>query len=426
MFKKTLRRLTMINSIVFLFIFIAFGVILYTYMARQLFDDIDQAMTHKVQAFHINHSRPNSGVVPPVFFDPRILILLRDTEGNVINLYPFPIEGIVEITAFFERRQINTLQTRRIEDHVYRILSLPYQYDDKILQRGTSGISHIQDIIAISIVDSEVAILRRFMFIILIGQLVGMMVIIPAGYYLAQRALVPIRKSWEKQQQFVADASHELRTPLTVIKSNAELLLRHPQHTIEEETIRITNVVRETIRMSKLVSTLFTLARADANQIEMQVAPLNLNEVITHVVEQLHPLAEMKKISLQIDLEDEIELMADKERLHQLFVILLDNAIKYTGAEGHISLLCYKQSNMAFIKVMDTGCGIEPADVPKVFDRFFRGDKVRSREAGGAGLGLAIAYWIVEKHGGKIWIESKVGSGTQVTMTLPCHPLTFG
>ncbi|WP_378954598.1 sensor histidine kinase [Pelosinus sp. sgz500959] len=426
MFKKTLRRLTIINSMVFLFIFIAFGVMLYTYVARQLFDDIDRAMEHKVEAFHINNGRPTSGLIPPVFFDPRILILLRDTEGRMVNLYPFPIEGISEIIAFFEKSQISQWQTRRIENHVYRILSLPYQYSDNILQRGNSQPSQIEEIIAVSIVDSEVAILRRFMIIILIGQAVGMMVIIPAGYYLAQRALVPIREAWEKQQQFVADASHELRTPLAVIKSNAELLLRHPQHTVEEETIRITNVVRETIRMSKLVSTLFTLARADANQIEIQVEPLMLSEVIIHVAQQFEPLAEMKNIRLQLDLQEEIELIGDKERLHQLFVILLDNSLKYTGSGGSISLLCYKKSNMAFIEVSDTGCGIEATDLPKIFDRFFRGDKVRSREAGGAGLGLAIAYWIVAKHRGKIWVDSQVSVGTQFHITLPCPPLTHG
>jgi len=419
MFKKTLHRLTLLNSIVFLFIFIAFGVMLYGYVARQLFDDIDQDMEHKVNAFHISNNRPGGGNVPLNFFEPRILILLRDTEQNIINLYPFQIEGITDITAFLDKIQANTLQTRKIEDHVYRILSIPYQYSDNILPRGNALPTRIQEVIAISIVDSEVAILQRFMFIILISQVVGMMLIIPTGYYLARRALVPIRAAWEKQQQFVADASHELRTPLTVVKSNAELLLRHPEHTVEEETIRITNVIRETIRMSKLVSTLFTLARADANQIELQMAPLILSDVIIHVTEQFQPLAEMKNIILQVDIKDEIELVADKERLHQLFVILLDNGIKYTSPKGNINLVCYKQSNVAIIKVVDTGCGIGPEDLPKVFDRFYRGDKVRSREAGGAGLGLAIAHWIVEKHGGKIWATSEVGIGTQIHITFP-------
>ena len=419
MFKKTRRRLTLLNSVVFLVIFIAFGVLLYGYVARQLFDDIDQDMVHKVNTFHISMARPGSGMAPMFFFEPRILILLRDTEGNVINLYPFQIESISEITTSLNQVQPDTLQTRRIEDHVYRIMSVPYSYVDNIVIRPDTTRHVIQEVIAISIVDSEVAILRRFMNIILVGQFVGMMLIIPSGYYLARRALVPIRAAWEKQQQFVADASHELRTPLTVIKSNAELLLRHPEHTIEEETIRITNVVRETIRMSKLVSTLFTLARADANQIELQVVPLSLSEVVIHVVEQFQPLAEMKNILLQIDMQDEIELVADREKLHQLFVILLDNGIKYTSGQGSIHLVCRKQSNMVFITVMDTGCGIGAEDLPRIFDRFFRGDKARSREAGGAGLGLAIAHWIIEQHGGEIRATSEVGIGTQIHITLP-------
>ena len=419
MFKKTLHRLTLLNSIVFLFIFIAFGVMLYGYVARQLFDDIDDSMRYKVEAFHISTSRPGSGNIPVTFFDPRILILLRDINGNVINLHPFPIEGIDGIMTFLDKAQADKWQTKTIDDHRYRILSVPYQYDDNIVIRPDGSQHDIKEVIAITPVDSEMAILRRVMLIIITCQFVGMMLIIPAGYYLARRALVPIRAAWDKQLQFVADASHELRTPLTVVKSNAELLLRHPEHTVEEETIRITNVIRETIRMSKLVSTLFILARADANQVEIQTAPLLLNEIITHVAEQFQPLAEMKDITLQVDMQDEIELVADKERIHQLFVILLDNAIKYTAAQGSIKLVCRKQSSIAYIEVVDTGCGIGAEDLPRVFDRFFRGDKVRSRGVGGAGLGLAIAYWIVGKHGGKIWATSEVGIGTDFHINLP-------
>lgn len=415
MFRKTLRRLTILNSMVFLLIFITFGVMFYGYVARQLFDDVDQDMERKVENFHSSNGRPGGGS----FFDPRILIFLRDVDGTIMNPYSFVVAEVDEIKGFFDDAPIEKLKTQKIGEHTYRILRLPYPYHDNILIRGSNTPIRMQEIIAVSIVDSEVKILRRLMLIILTGQILGMLFIIPAGYYLAKRALVPIQGAWEKQQQFVADASHELRTPLAVIKSNAELLLRHPQHTIEEETIRITNVLRETIRMSKMVSTLFTLARADANQIELQVAPLVLNEIITHVAEQFEPLAGMKNITLEVIMKDEIELIADRERLHQLFVILLDNGIKYTSPQGRIQLLCHKQASQIVIKIMDTGCGIESTDLPKIFDRFFRGDKVRSREAGGAGLGLAIAQWIVEKHKGKIWVISEVGMGTQVHITFP-------
>jgi two-component system sensor histidine kinase CiaH len=419
MFQKTLRRLTLLNAMVFLVIFITFGGILYGYVARQIFDDIDESMNRKVDAFRIPNSRPRPGGAPPAFFDSRILILLRDVEGNIVNLYSYPIEGITpETLNFLKVAGAERWQTQRIENHVYRILNAPYPYEENVFVRDKKEI-RVKDIIAISIVDSEVAMLRRFAFIIFTGQVIGMTAIVLASYYLARRALVPIRAAWEKQQQFVADASHELRTPLAVIKSNAELLLRRPEHTIELETIRITNVIRETIRMSKLVSTMFTLARADADQIEIEAVPVILNDIITAVAEQFEPLTQMQGISLQVQCSERIMLVADRERLQQLFVILLDNAIKFTAESGLIQVICRKQSNVALMEVRDTGCGIPSADLPHIFDRFFRGDKVRPRKKGGAGLGLAIAQWIVEKHNGKIWVESEIGVGTQVYVTIP-------
>lgn len=404
---------------VFLIIFLVFGGTLYGYVATQIFDDIDESMERKVDAFHIPNSRPRPGGPPPMFFDSRILILLRDIEGNIISLYTYPIEGISpQVVNFLEVGSKEKWKTQKIEDHVYRILNVPYPYNDESILIKDKP-TKVKDVIAISIVDSELAMLRRFMFIIFIGQVIGMTAIVLGSYYLARRALVPIKAAWEKQQQFVADASHELRTPLAVIKSNAELLLRRPEHTIELETIRITNVIRETMRMSKLVSTLFTLARADTNEIEIETVSVNLNEVIATVAEQFEPLAQIQGITLQVECSDTIWLVADQERLHQLFVILLDNALKYTCQSGCIQVICRKQSNMVLIEVRDTGCGIKASDLPYIFDRFFRGDKVRSRKNGGAGLGLSIAKWIVDKHKGKIWVESEAGTGTQVYVTLP-------
>jgi two-component system sensor histidine kinase CiaH len=419
MFKNILRRLTILNSIVFLLIFITFGGTLYGYVARQLFDDVDRSIQSRVDAFRIINGRPGSASMSPNFFENRVLVLLRDTDGNIINLYPFPVEDITGIISFLDSVENRRMETQKTADHVYRILSVPYQYSENILLRANDTQNRIQDVIAISAVDFEAAMLRRLLIIILIGQAIGMTVIILAGYYLARRALVPIREAWEKQQQFVADASHELRTPLSVIKSNAELLLRCPEHTVEEETIRITNIVRETIRMRKLVSTLLTLARADADQIELQKVPIILNEIVNAVVEQFRLLAEMKGITLEVEIDEEIRIVADKERLYQLFIILLDNAIKYTSQTGRISLICLKRSTIVWIKVADTGCGIPPEDLPKIFNRFFRGDKARSRKNGGTGLGLSIAQWIIEKHGGTIRVESEVSIGTQVYISIP-------
>jgi signal transduction histidine kinase len=418
MFKRTLRRLTALNAGVFGLIFIVFGMVLYAFVAHQLFDDVDQSMREKAEAFRLVSGRPKLVITPPVFLDPRIFILLRDTEGKIINFYPYPSEDRDNIADFLSRVKRGSLESRWIENHVYRVLSIPYNYSDNKFIKPDNSVITINEVIAVSIVDSEVAMLRRLLGIIVISLISGVLVIAAASYYLAHRAIIPITASWEKQQQFVADASHELRTPLTVIKSNAELLLRRPTNTIEQESPRIATILRETSRMTKLVANLLTLARADADHMELHPALIDLSEVVRLIAEQFKPLAEAKGINVNMEIEDNITIVADKERVFQLLVILLDNALKYT-ATGFIKLVCRRQTLGVLIQVQDSGAGIPTADLQKIFDRFFRGDKARSRETGGAGLGLAIAKWIVEKHGGKINVESQVGTGTCFSITLP-------
>jgi len=263
-----------------------------------------------------------------------------------------------------------------------------------------------------------VGLLNNLLWIIVGGLIIGMVSIIVASYFLARRAMIPIQAAWEKQQQFVADASHELRSPITGIHSNAELMLRHPQQTIEEQSHRITTIMKESSRMTKLISSLLTLARSDADKAELQLAPLDFSEVVEAVAEHFKPLEEINKVSLTIQVKKGIELVADKERLHQLIVILLDNAFKYTPEGGQIFLSCDHDDKYALVVVQDSGCGIAAEHIPHIFDRFFRGDKARSRDKGGTGLGLAIAKWIVEKHGGKISVESP-GKGTTFQVAIP-------
>ncbi|SDF15747.1 sensor histidine kinase [Sporolituus thermophilus] len=418
MFQRTLRRLSVINSVVFLLIFLTFGAVLYGYVSYRLFDKVDDAMRFKAESFKITNGRVANPGRGRFLFDPRIIILLRDAQGRVTNIFSSEVADLERLTALASQVNTDEIQIREFENHAYRIISLPYRYEENVLQTERGPIA-VKDVIAVSIVDSEVALLRNLFMIIISGLIMGMIIIILAGYYLARRAMVPIQAAWEKQQQFVADASHELRTPLAVIKSNAELMLRHPDHTIEEESIRVTNIVREVRRMTKLVADLLTLARADANQAELQLELVNLNELVASVAEQFGPLAELEGHMLRVAMAEELKLTGDRERLYQLLVILLDNAVKYTPPPGHILITGAKQGGHILVTVEDSGQGIPPEDLPRVFDRFYRGDKARSREKGGTGLGLAIAKWIVEKHGGKIGVESTVGAGTKFSILLP-------
>ncbi len=416
MFQKTLRKLTILNSLVFFLVLAWFGGSLYGFVAYQLFDEVDDAMRNRLEAFRVAGGRPSMVFSRPVAFDPRIFLFVRDADGRVVNFYP--VDNIEAVKGVAAGAKPGKPQMQRAGDHIYRSRSVPYQGGGELLARP-EGAFAVTDVVTVAIVDTETAMLRRLLAIILTATAAGMLAAVVAGYFLAGRALVPVRSAWEKQQQFVADASHELRTPLTVIKTNAELLLRYPDRTVREESARITNVVREAGRMSRLVAALLTLARADAGQPELVAEQVRLGDLVTIAAEQFRPLAEQKGVALGVAVEDGVPLRADRERIQQLLVILLDNAVKYTPAGGSVSVTCRRQAGQAVLTVADTGVGIAPGDVPQIFDRFFRGDRARSRGDGGAGLGLAIARWIVESHGGKIKAESTVGAGTKINVTLP-------
>ncbi|WP_312563669.1 ATP-binding protein [Anaerospora sp.] len=415
MFTSTLRKLTALISLVFLLIFIIFTSIFYGYISYGLFDKIDEAMRLQASSFQFVNGRVQFPRPRPLF-DPRIFLLMRSTDGNIVNISPFRIEENNYLAEIVARTNTNVEEPeiREYENHVYRIVTVPYRYENKLYNDEFV----IREVIAVSIVDPEVGLLNNLLWIIVGGLIIGMVSIIVASYFLARRAMIPIQAAWEKQQQFVADASHELRSPITGIHSNAELMLRHPQQTIEEQSHRITTIMKESSRMTKLISSLLTLARSDADKAELQLAPLDFSEVVEAVAEHFKPLEEINKVSLTIQVKKGIELVADKERLHQLIVILLDNAFKYTPEGGQIFLSCDHDDKYALVVVQDSGCGIAAEHIPHIFDRFFRGDKARSRDKGGTGLGLAIAKWIVEKHGGKISVESP-GKGTTFQVTIP-------
>jgi signal transduction histidine kinase len=271
----------------------------------------------------------------------------------------------------------------------------------------------------ISNMDPELNMLHSLFIIIIAGVAIGGLLTLLAGFYLAQRALVPIRESWEKQQQFVADASHELRTPLAVIQANTELLLRHPDHSIEQESGYISTILKESKRINKLITSLLTFARSDSNQMEIQTKPVALDVLISECVTQFDPLAGMKHIDIKLNLESSLEMVADEERIHQLLVILMDNALKYTPEHGTIYISANKTAHSLNLNIEDTGIGIPEADMPFIFERFFRSDKIRSRNDGSMGLGLSIAHWIVDKHGGKIRAESQLGKGTRMLIHFP-------
>jgi signal transduction histidine kinase len=195
-------------------------------------------------------------------------------------------------------------------------------------------------------------------------------------------------------------------------------LFRHPDRTIEQESETISQVIQEINYMTRMTKDLLTLARSDAREVNMIKVPIQLDLLLNQVVKDFKGLADSKKIRLEADIASPIEMQGDPERVKQCIVILLDNALKYTK-KGRIQVAAHIRNGRAIIEIIDTGVGIPEEDLPFIFDRYYRGDPSRTRQFEGTGLGLSIAKWIVQSHGGKIRVMSKVGKGTHVQVSFP-------
>ena len=230
-----------------------------------------------------------------------------------------------------------------------------------------------------------------------------------------------IRTQEEKRQEFVSNASHELKTPLSSIKLISDSLLNAPN--ADRETVEefLTDMNVQVDRLTRIVNKLLTLTKMDSNSnvARMEFSVMNLSEVCANVVKALRPLAEQKNISLDFFADSAIYSRIEKDRLWEAVYNILDNSIKYTPQGGKVSMDVAKEDGNAIITIEDTGIGIAPEEMYKIFDRFYRVDKARARETGGTGLGLSIALTAVELHGGNIQVESEEGKGSKFIIIIP-------
>lgn len=218
------------------------------------------------------------------------------------------------------------------------------------------------------------------------------------------------------QRRFLADASHELRGPLTTIRTNVEALLRGAAPDPAERDLTLRAIARETDRLGRLVVDLLTLARADVGQ-PMERRPLMLDTLLLEVYRQEKTLA--GSVHLALGEFEQVEIAGDRDRLKQLLLNLVDNGLRYTPAGGSVTLDLVRQQGWAVVRVRDTGLGIAAAHLPRIFERFYRVDRPRTRDAGGTGLGLAICQSVAEAHGGRIEVVSQEGQGSVFTVFLP-------
>ena len=230
-----------------------------------------------------------------------------------------------------------------------------------------------------------------------------------------------IQESYEKQNRFVSDASHELRTPLSVVSGYANLLRRWGSENPEVLNESVCKIIEETDNMQQLVDRLLFLARADRRTQHVRFERFSATEMMREIAEETRMIDEEHTLAEAIP--EGVTLTADHALIKQALRAIVDNSIKYTPPGGTISLSCRERDGAVEFGVTDTGIGISEKDLPKIFDRFYKADEARTRGKGSSGLGLSIAKWIVERHGGGIRVESRPGKGTKFVVSLPKTPL---
>jgi heavy metal sensor kinase len=448
-FKSIKFRLTVWYLIAIMLPLVAFGTVAYFMLSKNLYRNLDEALRARVVELE------NSIAVQDhqISFEEKFndFILIYDADSALLqrlgpNVKFANIEEMVQ-QALFGRSSFLTATTTEGQD--VRLYAAPFNLDSRtriaiIVGRLTREVQNMLNIFRVIIIYSALAV------ILLAG--VG-------GIFLASRTLKPVdhitdiareigegdlsrridiqsedemgrlattlnwmigrlEKAFQKQRQFAADASHELRTPLAIIQAESSLAL-DKRRTHAEYRRSLELVSQEVIYMSEIVEKLLLLAREDAGSEPTSFQEVNVKDLMTELSSDLEALAQEKNVAFILGPMDDLVVKGDRSKLRQLFLNILDNAIRYTPSGGKVSSSLMRKNGSALVSISDTGMGIPAEDLPFIFERFYRVDKARSHSNGGLGLGLAIASTIAKLHGGGIEVESQVGKGSTFHVSLP-------
>jgi heavy metal sensor kinase len=446
-------RLTLLYTSLIGGILLLFGVLIYVLVGAFLFDQVDRTLKQTVNNILANSRVSSVGelnvvTLPSLELTSNVYVQYWDRDAHLQMASP----GIRNVNQALDAA--SQLSTRPVFRNVVlqgvhlRVLTVP-------LTAAGRPVGVIQVATNLTLVDS----MRSTLLTVLIGLAVASMALAAAASWLSiGQALAPLDTVTEtaeqitraddlsrripysgpdrdeigtlirtfnhtferlenlftSQQRFLADVSHELRTPLTVIKGNADLIRK-----LGPDDESLDSIKDEADRLTRMVGDLLLLAQAESGKLPLNLRPVMLDELLTDTFQEMRILAG-ERVQLKLTEIDQITVSGDRDRLKQVLINLVSNAIHYTPAGGKVYLGLSKTHEMSRIIVRDTGPGIPARDLPHIFDRFYRGEKSRTRsKTGGFGLGLSIAYFIVDAHGGRIEVDSQEGIGTTFAMYLP-------
>ena len=399
MFWKIRKKLTFYYSLLLVLFLVSFSVISFTLFVAVNYYDKKETLHQIIE--QAEHSKDQKD---------RLFIISDDDDDDLPNTFAFKKKYSDTFEDYFSPQEKfsflhdDDIQIVAIDDDEHSEYFMMMQHDG---------------FVAGSNITTQLNMLK--MMLIIFATLTILFTIIAAwlGLIMSKKAMVPIATSMKRQREFVADASHELRTPLAIMHSSLEVINAEEKNVSPFTKQVMADMLDEVNRMTDLVSDLLTLARADSDALQLKKETFFLPPIIDSIARSCQLLANKKDISFHMSRPDDVFVYADTKRIQQLLYILLDNAIKYTPEHGEVKLDVKTNDKNIEIKVEDTGIGISKEDLSRIFDRFYRVDKARSRKLNGSGLGLSIAEWIIKAHDGTITVQSTEQKGTTFLITLP-------
>ena len=402
MFQKTRHQLTIAYIGVLTIILTVFTVAVRLTFTRSLNQQLTQKLESLVKAAALNMDIENGE-------------LDVDVEGILVGEYQgiqwFDLQGelLVQQGKYYLNLPLDLQQSIQGQNCSDQVCSLTKPVND---QQDGKLIGYVRVSESLTQLNS---ILRRLDYGLGSGIVISLLLSTVGGIWLTRRAMQPIELSFERLKQFTADASHELRSPLMAIKTNATVALKYPEGMRESDLEKFSAIASASNQMTQLTENLLLLARTE-RAVAIASKPVNLSLVLAHLMQLYETQAQQKKLVWQGQIDEDLYLLGDEALLKQLFINLLQNALNYSPDGGFIIVQATRENSQLLVKVKDTGIGIAPEHLNKIFERFWRVDQSRSYQSGRSGLGLAIVREIVQQHQGTISVESKLGVGSCFTV----------
>ena len=397
MFDKLKRKFILINMSLLTIVFILIFGTIYITTTISMEKDLEHDLRNTL-------STPRKPVPNSPMMSSSIIIEL-DSDNNIatVTTYMEIDENMLQETIYTIIKNENKFGKIKIDGSSYGYLK---EYSNKGVR------------IALMSREPQIDVLNNLLKVFISIGSISLIFLLLISIYLTNKTIKPIKETFEKQKQFIADASHELKTPLAIIRTNNSLVLSNKNLTVESQSKWLNYINNQIERMSELIDEMLSLAKLDANRGHDEFVVFNLSKLLNNILLTFEAVIFENKIELESNIEEDISIKGDKESIKKVFTILLDNAIKYTNQSGKIDVDLRQEKNKIKIKVKNSGEGINKKDINKIFERFYRVDTSRARESGGYGLGLSIAKSIVENHNGKIYAESNVGKDTTFIIEL--------